>query len=46
MTVKQLMKSRKQLEAKLKKLNDQGEIEKLCDKYADQGISYSNWLIK
>ena len=30
----------------LKKLNEQGEIEKLCDKYADQGISYSNWLIK
>ena len=30
----------------LKKLNEQGEIEKLCEKYSDQGISYSNWLLK
>lgn len=30
----------------LKKLDEQGEVEKLCEKYADQGISYSNWLLK
>ncbi|MDY2778144.1 MAG: transporter substrate-binding domain-containing protein [Collinsella sp.] len=30
----------------LKALNDEGFIEKLCDKYADMGISYENWQIK
>ena len=30
----------------LKELNDNGTVKELCDKYADQGISYDNWLIK
>ena len=32
--------------ADLKTLNDNGTVKELCDKYADQGISYDNWLIK
>ena len=32
--------------ADLKTLNDNGTVQELCDKYADQGISYDNWLIK
>ena len=27
-------------------LDDQGTVETLCEKYADQGISYSNWCLK
>lgn len=30
----------------LRTLNDEGFIEQLCEEYADQGISYENWLIK
>ncbi len=30
----------------LKELNDDGTVEELCDKYAEYGISYDNWLIK
>ena len=27
-------------------LNDEGVVEDLCEKYADQGISYDNWILK
>lgn len=30
----------------LKQMDANGEVEQLCEKYADQGISYSNWLLK
>lgn len=30
----------------LKQMDADGEVEQLCEKYADQGISYSNWLLK
>ena len=30
----------------LKELNEDGTVKKLCDKYADQGLSYENWVLK
>ena len=30
----------------LKQLNEDGTVQELCDKYAEYGISYENWLIK
>lgn len=30
----------------LKQMDADGEVEALCEKYADQGISYSNWVLK
>ncbi len=30
----------------LKEMNADGTVEKLCDKYADYGLSYSNWELK
>ena len=30
----------------LKELNEDGTVQELCDKYAEYGISYENWLIK
>ena len=32
--------------ASLKKLDAAGKVKELCDKYADQGISYDNWCLK
>ncbi|MCH4053713.1 MAG: transporter substrate-binding domain-containing protein [Atopobiaceae bacterium] len=29
----------------LKQMDSDGEVEKLCEKYSDQGISYSNWCL-
>ncbi len=29
----------------MKELDEEGSIEKLCDDYADQGISYDNWVL-
>ena len=30
----------------LKELNEDGTVKKLCKKYADQGLSYENWVLK
>ena len=30
----------------LKEVDEDGFVEELCDKYADDGVSYDNWLIK
>ncbi len=30
----------------LKQMDADGEVEALCEKYADQGISYTNWVLK
>lgn len=30
----------------LKEMDEDGFVEELCDKYADDGVSYDNWLIK
>ncbi|WP_455138080.1 transporter substrate-binding domain-containing protein [Thermophilibacter sp.] len=30
----------------LRAMNEDGFVEELCDKYADQGISYSNWCLE
>lgn len=35
-----------QVSAALKTLNEDGTVEELCEKYAEYGISYENWLIK
>lgn len=35
-----------EVNAALRQLNDEGFIEELCNKYAEYGISYENWLIK
>ena len=35
-----------QVNATLKEMNDDGFVQELCDKYAEYGISYDNWLIK
>lgn len=35
----------KQVSDTLKKLDDEGVVKKLCDKYADQGILYDNWVL-
>ena len=29
----------------LRKLNDEGKVKELCEKYADQGMSYENWVL-
>lgn len=29
----------------LKQLDDEGFVKELCDKYADQGITYDNWVL-
>lgn len=36
----------KVVEDDLRALNDDGTVEQLCDKYADQGVSYDEWLLK
>lgn len=30
----------------LKAMDADGEVEKICDKYAEQGVSYANWCLK
>ena len=30
----------------LKEMNEDGTIEKLCEKYAEYGLSYTNWILK
>ncbi len=35
----------KQVEADLQKLDEQGKVKKLCEKYADQGVSYDLWCL-
>ncbi len=30
----------------LKEMDADGTVEKICDKYADQGVSYANWCLK
>ncbi len=37
---------RDQVETTLKAMVADGYVEKLCAKYADQGISYENWVLK
>ena len=32
--------------ATLKAMYEDGTVQELCDKYAEYGISYENWLIK
>ena len=29
----------------LRKLNDEGKVKELCEKYAEQGMAYENWVI-
>lgn len=35
----------KQVTDALKALNEDGTVKQLCDKYADQGITYDNWVL-
>lgn len=35
----------KQVEADLQKLDEQGKVKELCEKYADQGVSYDLWCL-
>ena len=35
----------KTVQADLKKLDKQGKVKKLCEKYADQGVSYDLWVL-
>lgn len=35
----------KQVTDTLKTLNEDGTVKALCDKYADQGITYENWVL-
>lgn len=35
----------KQVEANLQKLDEQGKVKELCEKYADQGVSYDLWCL-
>ena len=35
----------KQVTDTLKQLDEDGTVQQLCDKYADQGISYDNWVL-
>lgn len=35
----------KQVTDTLKALNEDGTVKALCDKYADQGITYENWVL-
>lgn len=30
----------------LKEMNEDGTVEKLCEKYAEYGLSYTNWILK
>ena len=30
----------------LKELNADGTVKELCDKYADQGLTYDNWVLE
>ena len=30
----------------LRQMDEDGEVEELCDKYSDQGISYANWCLE
>ncbi len=30
----------------LKEMNGDGTVEKLCEKYAEYGLSYTNWILK
>ena len=34
-----------QVTATLKQLDEEGVVKQLCDKYADQGITYDNWVL-
>ena len=29
----------------LRKLNDEGKVKELCEKYAEQGMAYENWVL-
>ncbi|MDD6738418.1 MAG: transporter substrate-binding domain-containing protein [Coriobacteriaceae bacterium] len=29
----------------LRKLNDEGKVKEMCEKYADQGMAYENWVL-
>ena len=29
----------------LRKLNDEGKVKELCEKYAEQGMAYANWVL-
>ena len=35
----------KQVTDTLKQLDEEGAVQQLCDKYADQGITYDNWVL-
>lgn len=35
-----------QVTTSLKELNADGTVKELCEKYADQGISYDNWILE
>lgn len=35
----------KQVTDALKQLDEEGVVQQLCDKYADQGITYDNWVL-
>uniref|UniRef100_A0A7C9NKD2 ABC transporter substrate-binding protein n=1 Tax=Muribaculaceae bacterium Z82 TaxID=2304548 RepID=A0A7C9NKD2_9BACT len=35
----------KQVTDALKQLDEEGAVQQLCDKYADQGITYDNWVL-
>ena len=30
----------------LKEMNEDGTVDKLCEKYAEYGLSYTNWILK
>ena len=30
----------------LKAMNEDGTVKQLCEKYADYGLSYENWILK
>ena len=30
----------------LKEMNEDGAVEKLCEKYSEYGLSYTNWILK
>ena len=35
----------KQVTETLKALDEDGTVKQLCEKYADQGITYDNWVL-
>ena len=35
----------KTVEADLRKLDSEGKVEEVCEKYADQGVSYTAWCL-